>query len=127
MPKSAEKDIRTYLPKQIKVGPYIYEISIENLAKQEVHGLCNFEERKISIASELDFDLDNPNVVYVLEVFLHESLHAFNYNCGLRTMNFKKMKNDEVEEEFVDQTARNFVQLITDNPSLIKLFSLFEK
>lgn len=119
------RNLKDYLPKQLKVGPYTYEIVIENLGKQEVHGLCNFEERKISLASELNYDLDKPNAIYTLEVFLHECLHSFNYNSGLRSMNWKKVKNEDIEEEWVDHTARHFIQLINDNPSVIKLFSLF--
>lgn len=116
-----------YLPKEVIIGPYSYEVVIENLVKQEVHGLCNFEERKIHICSGLNFDLDKPNSIYVLEVFLHEVLHAFNYNCGLRSINLKKFKDEELEEEFVDHTARHIIQLISQNPNIIKLFTIFEK
>lgn len=120
------KNLKDYLPKEIKVGPYTYSIVIENLVRQEVHGLCDFIERKISLSSELNYDLTKPNALYTLEVFLHEVLHAFNYNSGLRSMNWKGVSAGEIEEEFVDHSARHIIQLISDNTNVITLFQLFD-
>lgn len=119
------RNLRDFIPKEVIVGPYVYEVEIKNLDKEEVHGLCVFEDRKIILSSVLNFDLDKPNAIYALEVFMHEVLHSFNYNSGLRSMPWKKMKSAEIEEEFVDHTARHIIQFIKDNPAIIKLFALF--
>lgn len=127
MDKKASKDLKSYFPEEIIIGPYTYKLVIENLSKQFAHGLCDYEERKITLSSDLNYDLDKPNALYSLEVLLHECLHGYNYNSGLRQRNWKNVKNEDIEEEFVDHIARHIVQLIKENPSIIKLFSLFEK
>lgn len=119
-----ETDLRSYLPGHFIVGPYKYSIEISNIKREEMHGECDFELRKIRIDENLDWDLTKPNWKYTVEVILHELLHAYNYNCQINDQTIKRFKNPE--EQIVDQTARNFIQMLNENPCLTTLFSFFD-
>lgn len=117
-------NLRSYLPEYFVVGPYQYKVEVINIQREDLHGECDFNQRLIRLDENLVWDITKPNWKYTVEVIFHELLHAYNYNANINDQTLKRVKCPE--EHTVDQTARNFIQMLTENPSLVTLFSFFD-
>lgn len=122
------RNLKDYLPKELIVGSYTYEIIIKSLRekKENNYGLCNFSEKQIFLSDELEFDLDSKNWKITIETFLHECLHAYDELYGLHS-DFYEVKKEQMEEMFVDFHARILIQMIPENPSIVTLLTLLLK
>lgn len=121
------KNLKDYLPKEVIVGPYTYEIIIKSLRekKENNYGLCDFADKKIFLSDELTFDMDSKNWRMTIETFLHECLHAYDELYGLHS-DFYEVKKDQMEEMFVDFHARAIIVMIPENPCFLALLSLLK-
>lgn len=97
------------IPKEIKVGSHIY--TVIRLSGKEMGddlGLCDFNENGIAIRKRL-------NLNKCQEILLHEILHTCTYPSLV-----SKTVDDET---FVDTVAPLLLQVIKDNPELIKFLT----
>lgn len=123
------ESLNDYLPKELYVGPYTYNLIIGKLNDTEEtsqEGECCFESKTITLSENLDFSFDEPNWELTIEVLIHEILHAYNYNAGIHSeyFGFKNKSVEVVEECFVDLASRHFVMMLKQNPLLFPIINL---
>ena len=98
------------LPKEIKVGPYIYQIllkdNIRDDGDRKCFGICVHHEHVIMI--DVLCPEDRARVVVI-----HELLHALMELVGLDKEAYK-------EEEIVVALAPALTMLLMDNPTLLE-------
>lgn len=123
-----DNDLRKYIPKVFVIGPYEYFLEITNLNRshEQLHGECDFNERKIRLSENLNYDLRKPNWHYTVEVLWHELIHAYNLNTGILDNNgLKKLKIEEIEEFFTDINSRHIIHILKTNPELAIILYFF--
>lgn len=76
------------IPKEVKIGPYLYKVELVKHLKEgknDMFGLCNFGELKISLRTKSVYNKKIDIAPLVLEAtFIHEVLEAINYHYELR-------------------------------------------
>lgn len=96
------------IPKQIKVGGFIYHIERPDSAFASGDSVCdgdhNFANKTIRVAA-------NGSPDYQDLVFIHELCHAIIAYYTPET---------EQDEKFVEQFSKGLYQVLIDNPNLLK-------
>lgn len=103
------------IPKKVKVVGKTYSITEDDFLFQDGHasGICKPWKTEIRIASgELD-----PQQVQ--DTLLHEVFHAVFSEMGLTT----DFKEDDDEEKIVRRMATGWLQVMQDNPQLVKFLA----
>jgi hypothetical protein len=92
------------MPVTVKVGPHIYRVTRKSGI--DYNGLCEFNTLTITIHKGLRRSKAK-------EILLHEVLHA----CTHPGLNGAKKYQDE---DFVDGMAPTLLQVMQDNPELLR-------
>lgn len=90
-------------PSEIAIGHYDWDIEFTDNLREGVWGDC--EHRKCVI--RIDENLSN---IHTATTVLHEVIHAALANCGI-------MEHDEL---FVSAASIRLVEIMRDNPKLVK-------
>ena len=90
------------LPGYIRIGPRLYKVT---RGRVDDWGECRYDRREININENLKAEPP-----YTL---MHEIAH-----CSLRFTPYAKKANED--EDLMDYVAELFIQLIRDNPELVR-------
>lgn len=95
------------LPKTVRVGSLTYTVDSKEPRDEDLIGLTNTREAIIEV---------HPGIADELQAstFWHELFHALWFDAGLDTV------DDASEEQVVDMLSARFVDLVRDNPNILK-------
>lgn len=106
-----------HLPKQIKVGPFTFEVTNDPkrwekaTQNMEASGVCDTEEMVIYLDPAVKDHTKRSVVLW------HEIMHAV-WDATCHDMDLRDL--EKAEESFVAASAPVFVQVLRDNPDLVK-------
>ncbi len=99
------------LPSSVKIDNIEYEVKIiKNLKDEgnELMGCVTYHESVIKIDASQSQD-------QAINTLAHECMHAISFERGIDSL-----LKESILERVIDEMAKGFVQLIRDNPELIK-------
>lgn len=110
------------LPDSVKVGPHIYTVESSEAAVDRV---CHKHQRELDGCADHQYQLItiSPNGAdsYRKDVFLHEVLHA------VITATAMEFEQEDGEERLVGAMSTMLLQVIRDNPEVIRWLSQHEQ
>ena len=102
---ATEEEILPALPESIRIGWQTFDVvETTSLTGDGLAGEIRYMENVIRMMPGLGKD-------FALGVLVHEIVHGVLYAAGIR----------EHDEQLVDVTAQGFIQVVRDNPDLVRL------
>lgn len=104
------------LPSKVKINTYTYTISEEDeptsskIPDQAVWGFCDWTKQEIVIRKGCTTERKRNTLLHEIMHAVFESVHA----------NPSSMRADEIEEYFVVHGAPILVDVLRDNPAVVK-------
>ena len=98
----------------LKIGNRRYKVLFQPIEDEEVDGYINYTQSEICIDSTIAKDFQQ-------ETLLHEVLHGIVDDAKLYSF-----FSEELIEKFIEVLTPRFIQILNDNPELIKYLKYYD-